>query len=64
MTVFLDISYAYDNVRVNVLCDMLRRKNCPSLIVNYVYKWMKDRVTKFILNSDEAEERMVNKGLP
>lgn len=64
IAIFLDISSTYDNVRVNVLCDMLSRKNCPIRIVKYIHNWMKNRFTKFILSCDEEEDRIVNKGLP
>lgn len=61
---FLDVKSAYDNVRTSILCDILKKKKCPSLIINYISVWMRDRVTKFILGDDKYETRIVNKGLP
>lgn len=34
------------------------------VIVGYIDKWMRNRHTKFILNEDRVENRIVNKGLP
>lgn len=64
LAAFLDVNSAYDNVRANVLCDILREKKCPSKIVRYIDSWMRNRITKFVLGDDLIETRLVNKDLP
>lgn len=63
VAIFLDIASAYDNVIRKVLIEKLDRLECPAKITKYIDIWMKNRVTKVIINKEE-EERMINKGLP
>lgn len=62
VAVFLDITSAYDNVIRKVLIEKLDRLECPAKITKYIDIWMKNRITKVIINKEE-EERMINKGL-
>lgn len=55
LVAFLDIKSAYDNVRRDLLCDILNRKNCPSKIIKFVDDWMRDRRTLFIISSEELK---------
>lgn len=54
---------AYDNVRMDILCDILRKKTLGK-ILRYVDVWVRNRVTKFSVGNDSEEIRLVNKGLP
>lgn len=65
IVVFLDIKFdnAYDNVRMDILCDILRKKTLGK-ILRYVDVWVRNRVTKFSVGNDSEEIRLVNKGLP
>lgn len=64
IAVFLDVSSAYDNVRTNIICDILERKDCPSKIRNFVDGWMRNRLTHFAIGDDQVMVRLVNKRLP
>lgn len=61
---FLDVKSAYNNVRMDLLYDILYKQDCPEKIVSYIDKWMRDRVTKFSIGDNQEEVRLVNKGLP
>lgn len=61
---FLDVKSAYNNVRMDLLYDILYKQDCPEKIVSYIVKWMRDRVTKFSIGDDQEDIRLVNKGLP
>lgn len=47
VAVFLDIKLAYDNVRTDILCDILKEKGCPEKIIKYINVWMRNRIIKF-----------------
>lgn len=64
VVVFLDVNTGYDNVRTNVICDILNDKQCPEKIVRYIDVWMKNRNTSFSIGDEIVENRLVNKGLP
>lgn len=64
VAIFLDVNAAYDNVRTSVICDILKRKDCPTRIIRYVDRWMRNRVANFAIGDEEVKKRMVNKGLP
>lgn len=63
---FLDVKSVYDNVRTDLMTDILVEKKCPSKITNYIDTWMRNRKnhSKFIIQEDKEESRVVNKGLP
>lgn len=52
IAIFLDVSSAYDNVRTNILCDILENKGCPSRIINFVDKWMRNRYISFAIGDE------------
>lgn len=58
------MSSAYDNVRTNIICDILENKGCPSKIRRFVDGWMRNRLTHFLVGEDQVVIRLVNKGLP
>lgn len=64
VAVFLDVSSAYDNVRTNILCDILENKDCPSRICKFIEGWMRNRCTYFAIGDEQVIKRVVNKGLP
>lgn len=64
VVVFLDVNTGYDNVRTNVICDILNDKQCPEKIIRYIDVWMKNRNTSFAIGDEIVENRLVNKGLP
>lgn len=64
IAVFLDVSLAYDNVWTNILCDILESRDCPSKIINFIDKWMRNRITTFAIGDEQVVKRVINKGLP
>lgn len=61
---FLDVSSAYDNVKIDLLIAILRNKGCPKKIREYIKEWGRNRITNFVINEDKIITRTVNKGLP
>lgn len=47
IAIFLDVKSAYNNVRIDLLCDRLVSKEYPVRIFRYIEQWMRDRITKF-----------------
>jgi hypothetical protein len=37
---FIDISGAYDNVLIDILCDILREKEVPLQVVRFLFRWL------------------------
>lgn len=64
VAVFLDVNAAYDNVRTSVICDILKKKDCPIRIIKFIGRWVRNRVTNFAIGNEEVVKRTVNKGLP
>lgn len=64
LVAYLDVKSAYDNVQHNILLKTLGRLNCPTNITKYVDKWIKSRVTEFIISKNQTETRTIHKGLP
>lgn len=64
IAVILDVKSAYNNVRIDLLCDRLVSKEYPVRIFRYIEQWMRDRITKFSIGDDREETRLVNKGFP
>lgn len=60
MAVFLDVKSAYDNVKT----DRLIRIGCSLYMLRYIQEWMCDRNTKFVINDEKCDTRLLNKGLP
>jgi len=64
LVAYLDVSWAYDNVRYGNMIDILKRAKCPRRIIKFFNKWMIYRDVEFIINSRSTVERKVYKGLP
>lgn len=63
LAAFLDISAAYDNVRIDILCDRLIRMNCPTAIVATISQLFARRSLHFHFNNHAGEIREGYKGL-
>lgn len=61
---FLDISSAYDNVKLDILIEKLKEKRFPNKIIKYIQEWGSGRETSFIVGEEETERSLVNKRLP
>lgn len=64
IAVFLNVRSAYDNIRVRILCNILKSKDCPYRIVKFIDRWMRNRDTSFCIGDDQIVRKVVNKGLP
>lgn len=42
MSVFLDITSAYDNVQRDILVKQLVKEKCPKRVIKFVNKWLGD----------------------
>jgi hypothetical protein len=61
---FIDISGAYDNVLIDILCDILRKKEVPLQVVRFLFRllWRKELV--FFAGGLECMTLVGYKGLP
>jgi ribonuclease HI len=61
---FLDVSGAYDNVLLNVLCENLSGLQLPLEVVRIIWHLLKEKDLHFVFNGDIMETRIGRKGLP
>lgn len=64
LAAFLDIESAYDRVDHTTLIEILKKKECPTMIVNYIINWLTDRTAKIIRRFEKPAEGRVTRGLP
>lgn len=64
LAAFLDVKSAYDNVIYDILINRLDKIRCPIRIRNFIATWMLYREVEFIIDNDNSETRIVNKGFP
>ncbi|XP_046143416.1 uncharacterized protein LOC123988222 [Osmia bicornis bicornis] len=62
--VFVDVKSAYDHVNHNKLIDLLKRRRCPKLLINFLTNWLKDRSALCSRKYRDAIHGRVERGLP
>lgn len=63
LAVFLDISSAYDDVQIPILCDILSQLNLPRIFIKMIYLLFCKRNLLFYVNGSEIDRRIGFKGL-
>jgi hypothetical protein len=61
---FIDISGAYDNVLIDILCDILREKEVPLQVVRFLFRQMWRKVLVFSAGGRECMTLVGYKDLP
>jgi hypothetical protein len=64
MAAFIDISEAYDNVLIDILCNILIDKELPSMIVRFLARLLWQNVLVFFAGGREYMTLVGYKGLP
>jgi Reverse transcriptase (RNA-dependent DNA polymerase) len=64
LATILDVSGAYDNVLLNVLCEILCGLQLPFKIVRIIWDLLEEKDMFFVFNGDILERRIGRKGLP
>jgi hypothetical protein len=61
---FIDVSGAYDNVLIDILCDILREKEVPLQVVRFLFRLLWRKVLIFFAGGRECMTLDGYKGLP
>lgn len=63
LAVFMDITSAYDDVQIDILCDIMRQLKMPSKAVFCIYALFSRRQLHFFIHNQWSETRTGYKGL-
>jgi len=60
----MDVEGGFDNIEIDLLCDFLAARKCPTNLIHWVRRWAGDRVVRFRFNGRISKPYFVNCGIP
>jgi len=60
----MDVEGGFDNIDIDLLCDFLAARECPTNLIHWVRRWAGNRVVRFRFNGRVSKPYFVNCGIP
>jgi len=60
----MDFEGGFDNIDIDLLCDFLAARECPTNQIHWVWRWASNRLIRFRFNGPISKPYFVNSGIP